>query len=326
MRQVRKKIEFADLFRVNKQTSAKITTMSLLVIIFGLSLWPMVCINAGKAPPPIFINKCCRIGEKLDGNKECSFGGTDRWWPVIFLMMKQTYFEPSGEAPRFFKVNESTRPHCDSPELISGEHRVALFSNGTLYLPDRAKLIESGNYCVDKDVALVCNQPVHNDNFIDRPSNQILVRKCCPKNAIYQANTSCVILGDGITERKLVESSVNTLEYRYEFPHCIKNTNDIISVGKFNESKFDEDTGNLTLAGGVLQSDQYCLEHLNDNGNISVHVLTCVEYLPASEQSKKVYNIRINQAVTRSIYFQVLISSNNPKVFFRFYYLVSFEK
>lgn len=268
----------------------KMTTM--LVIILAVFL-PMFVIDAGKAPSPIFVNKCCRLGEKLERNKECSFGGTEHWWPVIYLIMKNTYFEPHGDAPRFFKVNEFSRPHCHSPELISGMHAMALFSNGTLYLPDRTEFIESDNFCVDKDTALVCSPQAQSENLINQPPMRTLVRKCCPAKAIYQTETVCVNLHDGheLIERKLVENSTNPLETRYGFPQCSKSTtNNIAIVGKFNESNFDENTANLTLTEGIFRSDQYCLEYFNDNNMFSVHVFTCTEYLPTSGKSAKVCN------------------------------------
>lgn len=256
----------------------------------------MVAVEAGK-PPPVLVNKCCRIGEKLERNKECSFGGTDRWWPVIFLIVKHDYFRPHGEAPRFFRVNEASRPMCQSPELISGAHNMAVFSNGTLYLPDRTQLIESDHFCVDKDVALVCNQQTQNANLINQPLNRTLVRKCCPEKAIYQTetDTTCVKLRDGhsIIGQKLIENSTNPLEYRFGFPQCSENSaeNNIAIIGKFNESKFDESSGNLTLSEGTFQSDQYCLEHFNDTGSVNVHVFTCTEYLPTSGKSEKVIKL-----------------------------------
>lgn len=263
--------------------------MSLLPILFGLVTAQFLVVNAGRAPAPVYINKCCRIGEKLERNSECSFGSTEHWWPVIYMIVKNGYFEPHGEAPRFFKVNESSRPHCTSPELISGEHKTALFSNGTLYIPDRTELIGADNFCIDKDMALICSQLSQNDNSVEQQQNRTLVRKCCAQKAIYQTGTGdfCVTLRDGndIIGRKLVENSTNPLSYRYEFPQCSKHSNNIAIVGKFNQSNFDESTGNLTLAEGVFSSDQYCLEHYNDSGSVNVHVFTCTEYLPTSEKS-----------------------------------------
>lgn len=290
VRQVLQTGRFADLLNTISPMMNEKTKISTMLVIL-LAVWPMFVVDAGKAPSPIFVNKCCRLGEKLERNKECSFGGTQHWWPVIFMIMKYTYFEPHGDAPRFFKVNEFSRPRCHSPELISGAHTMALFSNGTLYLPDRTEFIDSDNFCVDKDTALVCS--AQNENLIDQPPIRTLLRKCCPAKAIYQTETDtvCVNLHNGheLIERKLVENSTNPLEIRYGFPQCNKSTtNNIAIVGKFNESKFDENTGNLTLTEGIFRSDQYCLEYFNDTNTVSVHVFTCTEYLPNSGKSIKV--------------------------------------
>lgn len=293
IRQVQKKSNSDDPFSIILPVNTnKMKTMSLLVFIIGVVVWPMFVVDAGKPPPPpVFVNKCCRIGETLDRNQECSFGGAaaaDHWWPVIYLLVKNAYFTPHGDAPRFFKVNESSRPHCQSPELVSGNHSMALFSNGTLYIPSRTEVVESDNFCVDKDVALVCSPQTENTDLINEtPVIRTRVRKCCPQKSIYKSSeTTCIPLRDGheIIGRKLIENSTNPLEYRYGFPQCNKNSNNFAIVGKFNESKFDENTGNLTLAEGIFQFDQYCLEHFNDTGTVNVHVFTCTDYLPTSDK------------------------------------------
>lgn len=273
-------------------TTRKMNAMSLLVVIIGLVIWPMLSTDAAKTPSPVFVNKCCRIGEKLERSKECSFGGSNHWWPLIWMIMKSAYFEPHSDSPRFFKVTESSRPRCQSPELIIGEHSFVVFSNGSLFLPDRNELFESDNFCIDKDMALVCSAQAQIDNSNKPSVNRTRVQKCCPQKAIYQTETdsACMTLRGGheIIGRKLLENSTNPLEYRYGFPKCSKSMNNIAIVGKFNESKFDESTGNLTLAEGTFQQDQYCLEHFNDTGMINVHVFTCTEFLSISEYSEKV--------------------------------------
>lgn len=292
MRQVQRKRSFVDLFRkIVQMTAIKTKMMPLFGILLGcFVIWPILDTEAAKPPPQVYINKCCRIGETLERNKECTYGGNEQWWPLIYMILKKGYFEPPGEAPRFFKVNESSRPICQSQELINGEHKVALFSNGTLYIPDRNEFIENDNFCIDKHMALICRQQSQNANSIDQPEKRTMVRKCCPKKAIYQTDKLCVTLSDGheIIGRKLLKNTTMELDFRYAFPQCSKSTNDIAIVGKFNESDFDESSGNLTLTEGVFQSNQYCLEHLNDTGSVNVHVFTCSEYLPTSEKSGKV--------------------------------------
>lgn len=292
-----KKRNFVDPLSVILQMTVAVkkmmNTLPLLTILLGCIWCPILISDAAKAPPPVYISKCCRIGEQLDTNKECTFGGPEQWWPPIYMIIKGGIFEPLGDAPRFIRVNESTRPQCHAPELISGGHSVALFSNGTLYISDRNEMVDIENYCVDKDTALICSQRTQNDNSVNQQINRTIIRKCCQKESIYQRGTDevCGRLNDGheIIGRKLVQNSTNELEYRYGFPVCSKSDNNFAIVGKFNESKFDDSTGNLTLAAGlVFQSHQYCLEHFNDTGTVNVHVFMCDEYIPTSEKAGKV--------------------------------------
>lgn len=261
--------------------------LSLSLIVFVLTICPLCVVNAAK-PPPVAVNKCCRLGEQLERNGRCTVGSMEQllWWPRIYMIMKSTFFEPIGAAPKFFGVRELSKPLCASPELIIDSHNMALFSNGSLYLFERGKQINADNFCVDKGMAIICDPKVQHSNEINEQFNRTKIRKCCPHKAIYVTNSSCVSLYDDheILKRKFLENSTNELDYRYGFPQCSSNSNDNIAiVGKFNESKFDETTGDLTLAEGVFQTEQFCLEHFNHTGSVNVHVFTCAEYLPASQ-------------------------------------------
>lgn len=266
-------------------TTKATKTKSFMVIVLSLAICPILYVDSGKTREPIAVNKCCRIGEQLDRNKECTFGSTDQWWPLIVMILKQSYYEPNGKAPPFFKIREHSQPICDSPELISSSH--ALFSNGTLYLSDRNKLIEKDDFCVDKGLALICDRFAFNEKLIMESLNRTKIRKCCPPNAIYELNAGCVSLNDRSTlnELKFFESPMNSLEYRYGFPQCSKNDQSIAIIGKFNESQFDGNSGNLTIAEGIFQSEQFCLEHVNDTtDSIKVHVFTCAENLLTTQK------------------------------------------
>lgn len=80
-------------------------------------------------------------------NHQCAIGGDNDWWPLIFQIMKKSYFEPKGAAPRFIKYRE-WRPSCEDPEYFEGSHKMALFSNGSLYLSEKHKFIDPQNFCV----------------------------------------------------------------------------------------------------------------------------------------------------------------------------------
>lgn len=271
------------------KTSAmtKTTKMSLCIIILSFIICQMGCVQSARtAPAPIEINKCCRNGEQLDEKQQCLIGSSEKWWPPVYQLQKQKYFSPAGEAPRFFHVRELSRPNCESPEFINHHNHFALFSNGTLYLGDRSATIDNDKFCVDKDTALVC---APESNAVDQQKlsvNHVKIRKCCSQKAIYEAQSVCVPLGDGheILSQNLVKNTSQPIEYRYGFPQCTNySNNNIAIVGKFNESKFDDRTGDLMLPGGVFQPNQYCLEHYNDSDSINVHVFMCAENLPETK-------------------------------------------
>lgn len=273
--------------------STNTTSMAFKILFIVVCYcWSGVVDAARSPPPPIVVNKCCRIGEQLDTNQQCLIGSNELWWPPIFMILKQDYFQLRGDAPRFFKVRERAPPICQHIELFTGNHNIALFSNGTLYLPERKITVESDNFCVDKDVALVCfNRPQGMDS-LHAPIAQPKVRKCClNENEIYDADTSrCVPFGDvaAVAMRKLLQNA-SKIEYLYGFPNC--DAEGYAVAGKFNESKFETTTGSLFLSEGTFRSDQYCLEHFNDSNMIEVNVMTCAKYLTPN------FNTRVSNSV-----------------------------
>lgn len=241
-------------------------------------------VESARSPPtPIVVNKCCRNGEQLDANQQCLNFSTEHWWPPIFMIAKQDYYKTHGDAPRFFKVREQWPPSCEHVELIVGTHNIVLFSNGTLYLPERKTTVDSDSFCVDKDVALVCLQRPQGMNSLRAPFGQTKIRKCClNENEIYEASSSrCVAVGGGGASttsfaKKLLQNT-SSIEYLYGLPICDKEGYAV--AGKFDETKLDTSTGTLYLSEGTFRTDQYCLEHFNDSDTIEVNVMTCAKYL-----------------------------------------------
>lgn len=256
---------------------------SLALIVVCLAICPAFDRAAAKTPVNISVNKCCPSDYRLSKNRECTtIDSTKNWWPLVYLVKKGVYYEPKGDAPRFLKARENVRPTCDSPDLIDSPH--ALLSNGTLYLSDRFKFIDAENFCIDQDLALICEPAtVENAHLIVDNQNRTLLRKCCSPHELYDANTKCV-RGPATdwTTVKLIENSSDRMEYRYGVPQCGGDGHNIAIVGKLNETALDKRTGLLTLTEGIFRSDQFCLEHVNDSNAIDVHVFTCAEYLPAT--------------------------------------------
>lgn len=262
-------------------TTTTTTSIAFKVLFIVVCYWSSGVVNAARSPPtPIVVNKCCRNGELLDSNQQCLIGSTEHWWPPIYMIAKQDYYRMRGDAPRFFKVRERWPPSCEHIELITGTHNIALFSNGTLYLPERKTTIESDNFCVDKDAALVCfNRPQGMDS-LRAPMAHTKIRKCClNENEIYEANSSkCVPFGAASTlaSKKLLQNA-SAIDYLYGLPNC--DAEGYAVAGKFNESKLETSSGTLFLPEGVFRTDQYCLEHFNDSNTIEVNVMTCAKYL-----------------------------------------------
>lgn len=270
------------------------TSTALKILFIVMCCWSGDVVHAARSPPtPIVVNKCCRNGEQLDANQQCLIGSNEHWWPPIFMINKQDYFKQPGEAPRFFKVRERWPPSCEHMELITGNHNIALFSNGTLYLSERKTTIESDSFCVDKDAALVCfNRPQGMDS-LRAPVALTKIRKCCAaENAIFDTTvSSCVpfAITSRFAPKKLIQNA-SAIEFLFGLPHCDKE--DFVVAGTFNESKLNTTTGTLSLPEREFRSDQYCLEHFNDSDTIEVNVMTCGKYLTPTVEQVSVWTVR----------------------------------
>lgn len=254
-------------------------TITIILTMIGAFLKSSTVV-AIRAPSAIFVNKCCRMGDHLDVNQQCEFGGTDQWWPIIFLILKLTYFEPHGEAPRFMKIRESSFPQCEHPEFEFGNDKMALFSNGTLYLFQKNVFLDSNNFCIDKDAAAFCLPIVNGANSLTAPKKLSKLRKCCGLQAAYfkSANT-CVPVQQNhdVLRRKLISNS-SVVDMVYGFPDC-KISKHFTIAGHFKESNLELSTGSLTLdSGRQFEWDEYCLEHtVKDTESSYVSVFTCAE-------------------------------------------------
>lgn len=268
---------------------SKVNNNKLLLTLVVLVCW-LGPTSSVRAPTTTIINKCCRNGTQLDRNQQCVSGGPDKWWPHIFLIMKQSYFTPRGDAPRFFKVREETVPMCDYPELFRGNGSMAIFSNGSLYLSERETMFEPENYCVDKDVAIVCIPKLHGSDSLMSPLALTKVRKCCGQRSAYSTqDNNCVPVPNGheILSKKLINNST-LIDLVFGFPQC-EVTNHFTIAEKFKESNLEQTTGSLTLdSGRQFNSNEFCLEHtLNDLDKSFVNVFTCVEHLSLSDSVPK---------------------------------------
>lgn len=235
-----------------------------------------------RPPNMVVVNKCCRIGEQLDSNKHCLVGGTEMWWPMIYLLVKEKFYVPRGEAPRFFKVREQYVPVCENIELVTS--KVVVFSNGTLLLSERNKLIDPENYCVDQDATMVCLPRPHGADTLLAPASFTKVNKCCPgHNFAYDINRmDCVQLpvADAAFTKNIV-SNTTAIDWVFRFPNCGSMlTKEVTIAGKFNEDSLEVSTGSVTLdSGRQFQANEYCLEHtISKTDSTNVNVFTCAEH------------------------------------------------
>lgn len=246
------------------------------------------------APKPVIVNKCCDLNEHLNLHRECVAGNAKHWWPLIHMIKIQKSFEPLGGAPKFFRVRERSQPHCAEPDLLIGSNKMALFSNGSLYLSERNQFLHSSNFCIDKDVAILCapttQQPTSNNTLdaLIAPKKISKIRKCCGGKAIYfKSSNTCEIVQQSheILQRLLVANS-SFIDFIYGFPDCRISSHFTIAAA-FKPSNLELSTGSLTLdSGRQFEWNEYCLEHTKKDGvRPYVSVFTCAEDFAVADDS-----------------------------------------
>lgn len=242
---------------------------------------------SGRVPPRVTINKCCRVGEQMDKTKQCYVGGTEKWVPPVWLLNKKGYFMPKGEAPKFFSIQEETIPKCAELELFTGASQFAIFSNGTLFISEKSLSVSTEDYCVEKDLALVClpTPIISNADSLTAPSTKLSkVKKCCGQNSMYdKAIENCVSLVEGHPVQSQSVINLTSVDILYGFPECITNSQ-YTRVGNFNVNNFDDSTGTYRLESGeeFIWND-YCLEHTAADLNTNVNVFTCAEHFSSPD-------------------------------------------
>lgn len=258
----------------------------LILITDGIGIEHVLAVR--PPPPTVEINKCCRIGETLDRNRQCLIGGngTEQWWPLIYLVAKGSYFAKHGEAPRFIRAREFTQPTCENPELFL--NNIALFSNGSLFLGERNFFIDRTDYCIDKDVALVCLPNVNSADSLKTPIKLTKIRKCCRLNAIYLTHAQDCAQSEQENQRKLFETkNTSNIDLVYGFPLCKGlATHNYVIADQFREHNLNIDNGTYTLEHShkMLTNDEFCIDHSHQNGNlVTANVFACDELVAIKE-------------------------------------------
>lgn len=287
-------------------------TLATLALLVGLVL----IAQAEKVKPPkVNLKKCCPLGQQLDSAQNCVPGSTDKWVPNILLVTRGKMYTPMGEAPRFFNILYGVRPADCAAALEMYTEALVVSSNGTLFVQEIAKSFLAADFCVDKDVALVCNPPATVDASAvsaarppiagaDIPANMLhaagismasmtatlpraKLRKCCGLSYVYDRNqTNCVALADDSPHaaRQVTNRTAATVDMIYGFPRCAKAVYTIVE--SFRDGDFDLSSGTvrLTGTGRSFAPAEFCVEHtVDDLVYADVHVFTCAEHFAQQE-------------------------------------------
>uniref|UniRef100_A0A1Q3FUJ4 Putative g-protein coupled receptor mth-like 1 n=2 Tax=Culex tarsalis TaxID=7177 RepID=A0A1Q3FUJ4_CULTA len=258
-----------------RSTSRPKMPCSVPVLAGILLVTMMVSAGVGAAQrQPVYINKCCRVGEYYDDSQQlCVVGGIKKWVPKVFLPAKNQIYTDVGNAPVHMKFLENKRPeNCKVTAYTTDQ--ILLMGNGSLFLSQKHALVSSPEYCVDEKVALVCAR----DNGMDSlqaPEKTTSVWRCCGPNFAYdKENQTCVKLNQSHVNygARIVQSTHVDLSFR--FPDCREHA----IAGIFNPDNLHEDTGSVSIdSGKIFASHEYCLEQGLDGK--TVYVFSCVEHL-----------------------------------------------
>lgn len=218
------------------------------------------------------LNKCCRLGEYLDQSKQCVAGSSELWVPRIYMINQKKLFEPQGSIPKFFSIEENTKPkHCQDAdlELFIGTETFIIFSNATLFIFETNNYFSPEKYCVDKELALICIPKTENDSLT---APRIKVRKCCQPNQVYdETKKTCISSRSPKKEMPIVDSK--NVEIIYGFP---SDCTSYAITGEFHIESLDTTSGNLTLNPSKnFTSADYCLEHAYESSDVKLKIFTC---------------------------------------------------
>lgn len=252
-------------------------------------------VSAIRAPSPVEVNKCCRVGETFDRNSQlCAIGATDdHWWPVIYLIAKKSYFAKQGEAPRFLRAHENTRPICDQPDLVS--EGFALFSNGSLFLGERNLFIDIENFCIDKDVALVCLAHHKTADSLRTSLQLTKVKKCCTPTSYLEHARSCIPLSRDVPQQLFQTKNASHIDLIFGFPRCSSTNNNYVVADQFREKNLNLDDGTYTLENTqkVLANDEFCIDHTNQDANFVTGTVIACDDLVAVKEAPELKNEKV---------------------------------
>ena len=226
------------------------------------------------------VNKCCPLGGYLDNTQNCvATGGTENWYPKIYLIQRKSLFNKTGRAPPFMKAVENQKPACLNPSFFAEKESdsVVLFSNGSLYLSHKHIILEPDQFCIDKDAVLACM----NEKLDSLRAPLTTVKKCCGPNSIFvNENRTCVALNPNDAGYYPSITTSSHVDLIFGFPSCPEGETGYAIAGKFTAGNLDDETGVIKIESGKeFTASEYCLEHVLEEKAASV--FTCPEHFAA---------------------------------------------
>ncbi|CAH1403375.1 unnamed protein product [Nezara viridula] len=240
--------------------------MSLCLVLLWCASW---CAFAGA----VSVNKCCPDGNQLEGSV-CVAAQLEPWAPVIYNPAERGFLPPDTY-PESWVFKVSLPITCQEPTAYFKTGSLppfVIFTNGSLLVEaPQEPFIQTDSYCIDPKGALICIQP-------DR-EGRTTVQKCCGHGGIYsETKGSCRL-------SPYDDANFAHLRVLHKFPDCADPNGGFSISGKLNDTYFLLEDGSLKESGGrVLGKTQYCLEHIEDSPNDTVHVFTCPPRIKARHE------------------------------------------
>lgn len=224
------------------------------------------------------MRKCCRFGDYLDHKSNvCTPGYDGVWSPKIFQSKKKTY---SATLLPYMVQLENERPtNCSEPKLFLNTNGagMTLLPNGSLFVTNLHSLFDPEDYCVDRDVALICTPDAKVKKEFSRKLKTEPLRKCCAPNEVYMSENKTCAFVDGVGPMALDAQMFDVI---YAFPDC--KTPVYAIIGKFDMNNVDNSsTLSYSIAPEhVLTAPQFCVETVMQNGRPEkIDVFTCEEHV-----------------------------------------------
>lgn len=184
---------------------------------------------------------------------------------------------------------------CVEPKIFPNQDTqkpaMSLLPNGSLYIIQVHKFFDPDDFCLDKEVALICTDDAKaKKEFVHKLKTEPM-RKCCAPTEVYLSeNKTCTSVKD-ISPMPIEQELFDMI---YSFPDCEKPVYAII--GKYDSRNIDNTT-TLTYAIGsdhMLMAAQFCVETVLKSGRPEkIDVFTCEEHVPQSQVPSQTQDSRL---------------------------------